>query len=75
MAVVTPAHDLATVLMTLFILPHIFFAAILPASWPIFRSMFTGYVPLSYAKHEHAGWLAALGYQEPDESDHQKLSA
>jgi formate dehydrogenase subunit gamma len=60
MAVATPAHDAATLVMLAFILPHIFFAAILPSSWPIFRSMFTGYVSLDYAKHEHAGWVAEL---------------
>ncbi len=60
MAVVTPTHDIATVVMLAFIVPHIFFAAILPASWPILRSMFTGRVSLGYAQHEHAGWLAEL---------------
>ena len=60
MAVATPTHDIATVVMLAFILPHIFFAAVLPSSWPIFRSMFTGHVSLDYAKHEHAGWLAEL---------------
>lgn len=60
MGVVTPTHDIATVLMLAFIAPHIFFAAILPSSWPILRSMFTGHVSLDYAKHEHAGWLAEL---------------
>lgn len=60
MAVATPAHDIATVVMLAFFFPHIFFAAILPSSWPIFRSMFTGYVSLDYAKHEHRGWLAEL---------------
>jgi formate dehydrogenase subunit gamma len=75
MGVITPTHDIATVVMTLFILPHIFFAAILPASWPILRSMFTGYVPLSYAKHEHAGWLSELGYDDEPEAASKKLSA
>lgn len=64
MAVATPAHDGATALMLLFIFPHIFFAAVLPASWPILRSMITGYVSLDYAEHEHAGWLAALRDEE-----------
>ena len=66
MAVATPVHDVATLVMLAFILPHIFFAAILPSSWPIFRSMFTGYVSLDYAKHEHAGWLAEL--EQADDS-------
>lgn len=60
MAFATPAHDVATVAMVAFILPHVFFAAILPMSWPILRSMFTGYVSLEYAKHEHAGWIREL---------------
>lgn len=60
LTVATPAHDVATVAMVAFILPHIFFAAVLPMSWPILRSMFTGYVGLEYARHEHAGWIAEL---------------
>jgi formate dehydrogenase subunit gamma len=68
MSIITPTHDVATVVMLAFILPHIFFAAILPSSWPILRSMFTGHVSLDYAKHEHAGWLAEL--READEQGH-----
>ncbi|MDY0339659.1 MAG: cytochrome b/b6 domain-containing protein [Coriobacteriia bacterium] len=64
MAIVTPAHDVATVAMLAFFLAHVFFAAVLPMSWPVLRSMFTGYVDLEYAKHEHAGWLAQLGYED-----------
>lgn len=60
MAVATPAHDIATVLMLAFFLAHVFFAAILPMSWPVLGSMFTGYVTLEHAEHEHAGWLAEL---------------
>lgn len=67
MAVVTPAHDIATVIMLAFFVAHVFFAAILPASWPVLISMFTGYVSLDHAKHEHQGWLADLGYEgEPE---------
>ncbi len=68
MSVATPAHDIATVAMLAFFLAHVFFAAVLPMSWPVLRSMFTGYVDLDYAKHEHAGWLAELGYEEPEEA-------
>jgi formate dehydrogenase subunit gamma len=75
MSVVTPIHDIATVVMALFILPHIFFAAILPSSWPIFRSMFTGHVSLEYAKHEHAGWLAELEQVEAPSDDHNDEQA
>ena len=69
MAIVTPAHDIATVVMVAFILPHIFFAAVLPSSWPILRSMFTGHVSLDYAKHEHAGWVSELEGDEKQADD------
>jgi len=64
MAIATPVHGVATLVMAAFLVPHIFFAAILPSSWPILRSMFTGHVTLDYAKHEHAGWLAELEHAE-----------
>jgi len=66
LAIATPAHDIATVAMLAFFLAHVFFAAILPMSWPVLISMFTGYVSLAHAKHEHQGWLAELGYEDED---------
>lgn len=63
LAVATPAHDIATVAMLAFFLAHVFFAAILPMSWPVLISMFTGYVSLEHAKHEHKGWLEELGHE------------
>ncbi len=74
MGIGTLAHDIAAVLLFLFILPHIFFAAVLPSSWPILRSMFSGYVPLDYARHEHAGWLAEIeGAPKVETSDASNL--
>jgi len=35
--------------------------------------MFTGHVSLDYAKHEHAGWLAALA-QADDQTDEQTVA-
>lgn len=67
MGLITPLHDIATVAMLAFFLAHVFFAAVLPMSWPVLRSMFTGYVSLEHAKHEHAGWLEELGYAKADE--------
>jgi len=60
MAVATPAHDIATVAMLLFFLAHVLFGAVLPMSWPVLKSMFTGYVPLEHVKKEHPGWLAEI---------------
>jgi formate dehydrogenase subunit gamma len=60
MGAVTIIHDVATVAMLAFFLAHVLFAAILPMSWPVLRSMFTGYVARDYAEHEHAGWYRRL---------------
>ena len=60
MAVANPAHDVATLLMAAFFVAHVFFAAILPVSWPVLGSMFSGYVSLEHAEKEHAGWLEEL---------------
>jgi formate dehydrogenase subunit gamma len=60
MGAATWLHDASTVLMLLFFLAHVFFAAILPASWPVLRSMFTGYVTREQAQKEHAGWYKRL---------------
>lgn len=73
MAVATTAHDVATVAMLAFFVAHVFFAAVLPASWPVLGSMFTGYVSLEHARHEHGGWLAELGYG-PDDADDALVS-
>ncbi|MDY0087554.1 MAG: cytochrome b/b6 domain-containing protein [Coriobacteriia bacterium] len=62
-AVMGPAnlvHDLASIVMLAFFLAHVFFAAILPASWPVLGSMFTGYVSAEQVKKEHAGWYRRL---------------
>jgi len=60
MGVVTPIHDIATVGLLAFFLAHVFFAAILPNSWPVLRSMFTGYITKEQAQKEHAGWYGRL---------------
>lgn len=67
MGAATFLHDLSTVAMLAFFLAHVFFAAILPASWPVLKSMFTGYVSVDQAKKEHAGWYARLTKTAPTE--------
>jgi len=61
----TLVHDISTAVMLVFFLAHVFFAAILPASWPIFASMFHGYVTREQAEHEHAGWYMRLSAAAP----------
>ena len=60
MGVTTITHDVAAVAMLVFFVAHVLFAAILPASWPVLRSMFTGYVTTEQAQKEFAGWYRRL---------------
>jgi formate dehydrogenase subunit gamma len=60
MGAMTLVHDVATVAMLAFFLAHVFFGAILPMSWPVLGSMFTGYVSKEQAQKEHAGWYRRL---------------
>ncbi|MHB1020638.1 MAG: cytochrome b/b6 domain-containing protein [Coriobacteriia bacterium] len=69
MAIVTPVHAIATVAMLAFFLAHVFFAAVLPMSWPVLGSMFTGYVSREHAEKEHAGWMAELQGREVTDPD------
>ena len=69
-AVMGPAtllHDIAALGLLVFFLAHVV-VVLLPMSWPMLRSMFTGYVPLEHAKAEHAGWLADIHKTDPETS-------
>lgn len=60
MNVITWTHDLAAVLMLLFFLAHVFFAAIAPMAWRTFPSMLFGWMPRDEAEHEHVAWMRRL---------------
>lgn len=49
-------HGVFTIYMTLMLAGHVFAGALLPASWPLIRSLVTGYVTEDYAKHHHELW-------------------
>jgi len=68
-AVMGPAtflHDVAALGMLVFFLAHVV-VVLLPMSWPMLRSMFTGYVPVEYAKAEHAGWFGRIPTSDRDD--------
>lgn len=56
MSVITFLHGFFAIYMALLLVGHVFAAAILPASWPLIRSMVTGYVTEEYVKHHHVMW-------------------
>jgi len=60
MGVMTLTHDVVTIIMALFLLAHVIMGALVPWSWPLLRSMFTGFVSEDYVKHHHAGWYKQL---------------
>jgi formate dehydrogenase subunit gamma len=49
-------HFLFAMLVSIGLLVHIYMAAIAPEERPALKSMFTGSVPESYAKHHHKLW-------------------
>ncbi len=53
-------HGVLAIYMTLLLIGHITAAALLPASWPLIRSMVTGYVNEDYVRHHHVKWYEKL---------------
>ena len=60
MNVMTWTHDIAAVLMLLFFLAHVFFAAVAPMAWKTFPSMLFGWMPRDEAEREHVAWVRRL---------------
>lgn len=60
MSLMTWVHDAFTLVMLLYLIPHVLLGALVPWSWPLLRSMFTGYVTQRYAKQSHANWIQQL---------------
>lgn len=78
MAVVRVSHDVAAVALGVFLVAHAIAGALVPWSWPLLRSMFTGFVTVEYAREHHKAWFDQLTHgerREPDEPDERKLSA
>jgi len=53
-------HDITAVVLGLFLVAHALMGALVPWSWPLLQSMFTGYVSADYAEHHHGTWYAQL---------------
>lgn len=67
MGVTTLVHDLSAILLGFFLLAHAVAGALVPWSWPLLRSMITGYVTVDYAEHHHKLWFAELTTPEKPE--------
>lgn len=67
MGPMTLVHDLSAILLGVFLLSHAIAGALVPWSWPLLRSILTGYVTKDYAKHHHKIWYAELEGRETAE--------
>jgi len=71
MIAATLIHGICTVGIVLVLIVHVFLGAIIPPSWPLIRSMITGYVTEDYVKAHHVKWYKEIkGNRKPiaDES-------
>jgi formate dehydrogenase subunit gamma len=66
MGATTFLHGIFSVLMLLMLVAHVFAGALLPASWPLIRSMLTGNVTEEYVKSHHEKWYEEIKNQEPE---------
>jgi formate dehydrogenase subunit gamma len=64
MGVMTWVHDVCALLMILLLLFHMVAGAVVPWSWPLLRSMLTGYVSEEYAQKNHPQWVEEMAGEE-----------
>ena len=64
MGAMTWIHDLTALLMSLLLIFHVLAGAVVPWSWPLLRSMLTGYVSEEYARKNHPGWVDEMAGDE-----------
>jgi formate dehydrogenase gamma subunit len=60
MTVATLVHGVCTVAIVLVLIVHVFLGAIIPPSWPLIKSMITGYVTEDYVKAHHVKWYKQI---------------
>lgn len=64
MGVMTLLHGVFAIYMGFMLVAHVFAGAVLPASWPLIRSMITGNVKEEYVKHHHEKWYQEIKNNE-----------
>lgn len=71
MEVTTFLHGVFGIYMALMLVAHIIAGSLLPASWPLFRSMITGNVTEKYVKAHHEKWYEELQKTKSTDDDAQ----
>ncbi|MBO8126890.1 MAG: cytochrome b/b6 domain-containing protein [Firmicutes bacterium] len=69
MGAVTWLHDLGALLVGINLVVHIIMSSVMPWSWPLLRSMLTGYVSEEYVRKHHAKWYEELANQPLKEAE------
>ncbi|MGD8626145.1 MAG: cytochrome b/b6 domain-containing protein [Anaerolineae bacterium] len=64
MGAMTWLHDASAVVMIVLLVFHVVAGALVPWSWPLLRSMLTGYVSEEYARKNHPGWVEGMVGEE-----------
>ncbi len=60
MGAITWLHDLSALGVAALLVAHVVAAAVVPWSWPLLKSMVTGYIPEEYVRKHHAKWYEQL---------------
>jgi cytochrome b subunit of formate dehydrogenase len=64
MGAATFIHDVSALAMTALLIFHVLLGALVPWSWQLLRSMFTGYVSEGYVEKHHPLWHEELKGQK-----------
>ncbi len=69
LAPATQLHDISALVMLLLFCVHVLLGAVVPWSWPLLGSMFSGWVSRDFARRHHPRWFAELEKQKALEGD------
>jgi formate dehydrogenase subunit gamma len=74
MGVTTFVHGVFAIYMTFMLIAHIVAGALLPASWPLLRSMISGNVQEKYVKHHHEKWYEEINEKSQKDKSIKEIS-
>ncbi len=64
LSAMTWLHEVSALVMAILFVFHVVLAAVVPWSWPLLGSMFSGWVPLEFARDHHPAWFEQLEQRE-----------
>jgi formate dehydrogenase subunit gamma len=67
LASMTWLHDISALIMLVLFFFHVLLAAVVPWSWPLLKSMFTGWVTKDFAQNHHPRWYEQITRKSSEE--------